>query len=151
ILGANYAWNTGLGDDVPFVAVDNSGSQATLYAIGTNFDEFMRGPYSQTSKLPQLVELRATAGGSNFSGLDSNDATFLSSGDLTYIPFALDAVAADASHLVLGHFGLYESNDGSQGDVINDITPTQMQNQSTFSVSALAYGGMLGTTPNPSV
>jgi hypothetical protein len=147
----NFAWNTGLGDDVTFVAVDNSASAATLYAMGTNFDEFMRGPYSQTSKLPTLIELRAPGSSMNFTGLNSADTTFLNSDDLTYIPFALDAVPADASHLVLGHFGLYESNDGSQGDFINDITPAQMQNQSTVSVSAVAYGGFMGSTPNPSV
>jgi hypothetical protein len=145
-------WTTGLPDDITHVAVDNSGSKAVLYGIGSAFigtdskgdvhSEFLRGDFSTTA-YGVNIEVKVAATDSSKIGSGLNAADYSLTGGVAYIPFVLDA--ADLHWLLIGYNGLYISTD--QGDNITDVTPSSVSGQFT----ALAFGGMSGSTADPNV
>jgi hypothetical protein len=144
-------WNTGFPDDVTHVAVDNSGSKAVLYGMNSTFistdskgihSEFKRGDFSTTANAVNTdVNLAAPNSSTIGSGLNKADYSLV--GGVAYIPFVLDS--ADPQWLLIGFNGLYISTD--QGDHITEVTPSSVSGQFT----ALAFGGMAGSTANANV
>ncbi len=147
------AWNTVLSDDVTHVAVDNSGTTAVLYGIGSQFlkpdennsnsvtSEFVRGAFSISGKPLTEVKLASAQTPDKVgSGLSASDQA--ASGG-SYIPFALDT--ADPQRLLIGFNDLYVST--NQGDVITKVTPSGVQGPFT----ALVYGGTSAGTADPDV
>ncbi|HEY7326325.1 MAG TPA: hypothetical protein VH592_01700 [Gemmataceae bacterium] len=147
------AWNTEqvFNDDVPNVAVDNSGPTAIVYGIGSQFvnsDDptnpiggFVRGPISASGTPLNQVDLASSLTPTQLgSGLSAAD---MDASEGSYIPFALDA--AQPNWLVIGFNDLYLSTD--QGDTITQVTPMSVSGQFT----ATAFGGTPGGSTNPNV
>jgi hypothetical protein len=144
-FGSGVDWNEALGGDGNTQAVSVVGNTVWRYHLANNFQFFKR--FSNSQQLP--VKLASSPGAAPLSGLSSLDDSLKDS--YVTIPYALNAV--DPTKMLIGYYGVYEAI--NQGDVV------QQQIQAPLlaaplpallnPVTAVAYGGFMGTTPAPDV
>jgi hypothetical protein len=146
-FSGQVGWNTVLGDDVTHVAVDDSGTTAVVYGVGSQFvndsntSEFVSGDFTVSGrKLTPAFLASPEEPGQLGSGLSVTDQT---APEGSYIPFALDS--ASPANLLIGLNDLYWSNDA--GNIITEVVSSGVSGL----FSALAYGGKLNGVANPNV
>jgi hypothetical protein len=151
-------WNAIPSGDGGVVAIDNSGINAVRYEMtaGCNVEYIRRRVFDSSNNLQQdsAVSLASPSSpGVPFSGLLA--------GGSTCGLYVLNNLSDQKSHMMIGtqlsvdpdgtqHYGqLYESMDG--GQTIFNLSSGDFSFTGDMTVTAIAYGGMLGGVENPEV
>ena len=139
-----YYWTDVTGGDGNVVLVDSFGSNSIRYIISSRFTTAFRRVYDSGGNLVSStkMKLRSAPDAADYSGLENTSTISPQGGTdrnmkgFQSIILALNAV--DHTRLLLGRNALYESADGSSGDVITTLSDPS----NGLQIHALAYGGM---------